>query len=237
MSFVLIKISWILLFFYLCSDGPHLLSDVFQNMNEFEGHKLQSLTKEGLKFGDEDEDTIKKRTKAYKESFKTLTKYMKDKLVGKVGKVTVSQRVEKSPAVIVTSQYGHTANMERIMRAQTFANQDNIKAMAAQKTLELNPRHPLINELNKMVQESPDDENTKDMVTLIYDAAIMTSGFIHDDADNFAMRMYRTMANSMNVKSMELLDEIEVSFICRRVFDSFMPCIHATFSCHIFFTP
>jgi heat shock protein beta len=77
----------------------------FQHMAEFEGLKLQSLSKEGLKFGDEDEDTLKKRTKAYKESYKGLTKYMKDLYAAKVGKVTVSQRVERTPAIIVTSQY------------------------------------------------------------------------------------------------------------------------------------
>jgi heat shock protein beta len=90
-------------------------------MGEFDGHKLQSLTKEGAKFGDEDEELLKKRAKAYKESFKPLTKYLKDLFAGKINKVTISQRVEKSPSVIVTSQYGHSANMERIMRAQTFS--------------------------------------------------------------------------------------------------------------------
>jgi heat shock protein beta len=84
--------------------------------------KLQSLTKEGLKFGDEDEDVLKKRLKAYRESFKPLTKYLKDLFAGKIAKVTVSQRVDKTPSIIVTSQYGHTANMERIVRAQTFSS-------------------------------------------------------------------------------------------------------------------
>ncbi len=98
------------------------ISDAIGNLGDFDGMKMQSLTKEGLKFGDEDEDTLKKRLKAYRESFKPLTTYLKTLFEGKLGKVTVSQRVEKTPAIIVTSQYGHTANMERIMRAQTFAN-------------------------------------------------------------------------------------------------------------------
>lgn len=91
-------------------------------MGDFDGLRMQSLTKEGLKFGDEDEDVVKKRLKAYREAFKPLTTYLKDLFAGKVSKVTVSQRVETTPSIIVTSQYGHTANMERIMRAQTFAN-------------------------------------------------------------------------------------------------------------------
>ena len=91
-------------------------------MGDFDGLKLQSLTKEGLKFGDEDEETLKKRLKAYRDTFKPLTSYLKDLFAGKISKVTVSQRVETTPSIIVTSQFGHTANMERIMRAQTFAN-------------------------------------------------------------------------------------------------------------------
>jgi HSP90 family molecular chaperone len=184
--------------------------DAFQHLADFDGHKLQSLTKEGLKFGDEDEDTIKKRAKAYKETFKPLTKFLKETLTGKVAKVVVSQRVENSPSVIVTSQYGHTANMERIMRAQTFSSPEQLKAIAASRTLELNPRHPIIIELNKIVVESPDSETTKDLVSLVYDTALLTSGFTQDDPENFAARMYRTIGNTLNVKSFELVDEIEI---------------------------
>lgn len=144
-------------------------------MGEFDGHKLQSLAKEGAKFGDEDEDVVKKRQKAYKESFKPLTKYLKDLFVGKVAKVSVSQRVESSPSVIITSQYGNSANMERIMRAQTFADQSNIKTMSASKTLELNPRHPIIINLNKRIIEQPDEQSTKDLAFLVYDTALISS--------------------------------------------------------------
>jgi len=183
---------------------------VVQNLGDFDGHKLQSLTKEGLKFGDEDEDTLKKRTKAYRDSFKPLTKFMKEMLSGKVAKVIVSQRVEQSPAVIVTSQYGHTANMERIMRAQTFANPEALKSMMASKTLELNPRHPIIVELNKKVQEDADSEATRNLAHLVFDTALMTSGFAHDDVDSFALRMQQVLASSLNVKSMDLVEEIAV---------------------------
>jgi heat shock protein beta len=182
----------------------------FQYLGEFDGHKLQSLTKEGAKFGDEDEEIVKKRAKAYKESFKPLTKYLKDLFAGKVTKVTVSQRVEKSPSVIVTSQYGNSANMERIMRAQTFSNQENLKGMVASKTLEINPRHPIIVELKKRVQSEPEAQSTKDLAYLLYDTALVTSGFSQDDLDSYAERMYRTMASALNVKSMDLEAEIEV---------------------------
>lgn len=181
-----------------------------QNLGDFDGHKLQSLTKEGLKFGDEDENTLKKRIKMYRETFKPLTKYLKELLAGKVAKVTVSQRVEQSPSVIVTSQYGHTANMERIMRAQTFANPEVLKTMMAAKTLELNPRHPIIVQLNKRVQSAPDAEETRTLAHLVYDTALLASGFTHDDVDTFAARMYSVLGNELNLQSLELEDELVV---------------------------
>lgn len=182
----------------------------FQHMGEFDGHKLQSLSKEGVKFGDEDEEVTKKRTQVYKDMFKPLTRYLKDLYASKIGKVTVSNRLESTPAVIVTGQYGHSANMERIMRAQTFSDPSQLKTMAAQRVLELNPRHPLIIELGKAVEESPDDERTQDLAWLMYDTALMGSGFAQEDLELFTARMYRTMANTMNVPSMELVEEIEV---------------------------
>merc|ERR1711871_224083 len=88
-----------------------------QNLTEFDGKKLQSVTKEGLKFGDE-EEVDKKRTELYKEQFKPLTKWMKELYGENVEKITVSNRIEDTPCVFVTSQYGYSANMERIMQSR-----------------------------------------------------------------------------------------------------------------------
>merc|ERR1712196_242765 len=96
------------------------------------------------------------------------------------------------------------------MRAQTFSSGDQMKAMAASKTLELNPRHPIISALNDLVDTAPDAQDTTDLAHLIYDTALVTSGFIQDEPEAFAERMYRTMATQLSVESMELLDEIEV---------------------------
>merc|ERR1711988_1685246 len=183
---------------------------VFQHVSEFEGIKLQSLSKEGIKFGDEDEATLKRRNKAYKESFKELTKYLKDMLSGKVSKVSVSQRVVDSPAVIVTGQFGHTANMERVMRAQTMAQVDSMRSMSASKTLELNPRHPIIVALKDLVEASPDEQDTKDAAMLVFDTALLSSGFLQDDLDEFTQRMYRSVGKSLSVESFDLVDEIEL---------------------------
>merc|ERR1711871_977543 len=185
---------------------------VMQHLGDFDGHKLQSLTKEGVKFGDEDEDMAKKRAKVYKETFKPLTKFFKDTLGSKIAKVVVSERAVNEPAIIVASQYGQSANMELIMRAQTFADSSRVNQMTSSRTLELNPRHPIISKLNTALSEdgAEDEESHKDLAWLIHDTALTSSGFIQDDAESFAERMYRTIAGSLDVKSMELEPEIEV---------------------------
>ena len=183
---------------------------VCQSLSDYDGHKLQSLTKEGAKFGDEDEALIKKRSKQYKENFKPLTKFMKTLLEGKVSKVLVSQRIENVPSIIVTSQYGNSANMERIMRAQTFASGDNIRMMSAQKTLELNPRHPIVIELNNRATADPDAQSTKDLAFLLFDTALLASGFTQEDLEGYSSRMIRTIASNLQLSSLELAPEIEV---------------------------
>lgn len=96
------------------------------------------------------------------------------------------------------------------MRAQTFANPESVKQMTASRTLELNPRHPIIVELNSLAQSAPEAETTKDLAWLLYDTALLNSGFVQTETELFAQRMYRTIANSLNVKSMDLAPEVEV---------------------------
>ena len=188
-----------------------VFADAIQSLSDFEGHRLQSLTKEGAKFDDEDDKVVKRRGKAYKELFKPLTKYLKAQLGDKVNKVIVSQRLDKSPSVIVTGQYGNTANMERIMRAQTFASGDSLRYMAAQKTLELNPRHPIVVKLNELAESAPDDQATKDLGALLYDSALLISGFPQDDLEGYSERVIRTVAKGLGVESLELAPELQVS--------------------------
>lgn len=183
---------------------------VIQNLADYEGSKLQSLTKEGVKFGDEDEDMLKKRMKMYKDNFKPLTKLIKETLKDKVSKVTISQRLESTPSMIVTGAYGHSANMERIMRAQTFGNPDAMKMMVSQRTLEINPRHPIVTKLNILAQEETPTNEALDLVAALYDTALLNSGFMHDDIEGFSDRMYRMMASNLNLESLELEPELEV---------------------------
>jgi HSP90 family molecular chaperone len=101
--------------------------------------------------------------------------------------------------------------MERIMRAQTLSDPKNMKAMSASRTMEINPRHPIIIELSKLASESPEEQSTKDLAWLLYDTALLTSGFSQDEPELFAERMYRTLGSSLNIKSFDLAEEIEVA--------------------------
>merc|ERR1712046_138267 len=181
-----------------------------QHVTEFDGKKLQSVSKEGLSFGDSDEKTEKKRIDIYKKKFTPLTDYLKDLFDGKVSKVTVSPRVETTPCILVTSQYGNSANMERIMRSQAFSDPSKSQYMNSQKVMEINPRHPIIAELNRQVEQSPESEETADTAWLLYDTALLQSGFTQDDVDAFALRMYRTMRGALKLESLELEPEVDV---------------------------
>jgi len=181
-----------------------------QHVTEFDGKKLQSASKEGLSFGDADEKTEKKRLDLYKEQYQPLTNYLKKLFDSKVGKVVVSPRVETTPCILVTSQYGNSANMERIMRSQAFSDPSKAQYMNSPKTMEINPRHPIIAELNRQVTANPEAEATADTAWLLYDTALLQSGFIQDDVDSFAVRMYRTMKGALKLDSLELEEEIAV---------------------------
>merc|ERR1711959_554385 len=138
-----------------------------QNLTEFDGKKLQAVTKEGLTFGDEDEKVVEKREKIYKEQLKSVTEGLTKHLGSKVEKVVISTRVVESPAVLVTSKYGYSANMERIMKSQAFADQKQASYMMSKKTMEINPRHPIITKLNAMAKANKDGQQAKDLCNLL----------------------------------------------------------------------
>lgn len=181
-----------------------------QHVTEFDGKKLQSVSKEGLSFGDADEKAEKKRLEVYKENYTPLTEYLKELYGPKISKVVVSPRVETTPCILVTGQYGNSANMERIMRSQAFSDPGRAQYMNSAKTMEINPRHPIVAELNRHVEENAKSQELADTAWLLYDTALLQSGFLQDDVDAFASRMYRTMKGALNLESLELEDEIEV---------------------------
>jgi len=183
-----------------------------QQIPEFEGKKLQSISKEGLKFGDEDEKTVKSREKYYKEAFASLVEYLKTLFKGKIKEVAISHRIESAPSVIVTGRYGHSANMERIMRTQSINDPAKYNALLAQKTMEINPRHPIVVELNRRLQEHGDDaDGVLDTAWLLYDTALLESGFTHDDVPKFTSRVLNAMRSGLHLPNLDLHDEAEIA--------------------------
>jgi heat shock protein beta len=166
---------------------------VVQTLTEFDGNQLQSVSKEGLKLGDE------AKQDKYKEKFEPLTAWLKKVYDSKVEKVSISNRLAKSPCVLVTGQYGWSANMERIMRAQTFADASKQSYMMSKKTMEINPRHPIIIELATKSAENPDDPGLQDLANLMFDAALIQSGFSMESAEEFATRIHRVVGVGLDV--------------------------------------
>merc|ERR1711942_561422 len=162
---------------------------VVQQLKEFDGKNLVSVTKEGLELPEDEEE--KKKKEADKEKFEPLCKVMKDILDKKVEKVVVSSRLVSSSCCIVTSQYGWTANMERIMKAQALRDSSTLGYMAAKKQLEINPEHPIMETLRKKADADKNDKSVKDLVMLLYETALLASGFGLEDPQIHAGRIYR----------------------------------------------
>merc|ERR1711861_38547 len=145
-----------------------------QQLKEYDGKKLKSTTKEGLDIDDEDE---KKKLEECKAEFEPLTKLMKEVLGDKVEKVIVSGRVMDSPCVLTTSEYGWSANMERIMKAQALRDNSMTSYMVSKKTMEINPKHSIMTELKKKATADKSDKTVKDLIWLLFDTSLLTSGF------------------------------------------------------------
>jgi molecular chaperone HtpG len=152
---------------------------VVQQLKEYDGKTLVSVTKEGLELPEDEEE--KKRFEDNKTKFETLCKVMKDILDKKVEKVVVSNRLVDSPCCIVTSQYGWTANMERIMKAQALRDTSTMGYMAAKKHLEINPDHSILENLRIKAEADKNDKSVKDLVMLLFETSLLSSGFSLED--------------------------------------------------------
>uniref|UniRef100_A0A023FAL3 Heat shock protein 83 n=2 Tax=Triatoma infestans TaxID=30076 RepID=A0A023FAL3_TRIIF len=171
---------------------------VVQQMKEFDGKQLISVTKEGLELP-EDEDEKKKREED-KARFEGLCKVMKDILDKKVEKVVVSNRLVDSPCCIVTSQYGWTANMERIMKAQALRDTSTMGYMAAKKHLEINPDHSIIETLRQKAEADKNDKSVKDLVILLFETSLLSSGFALEEPQVHASRIYRMIKLGLGIE-------------------------------------
>ncbi|CAG5132920.1 unnamed protein product [Candidula unifasciata] len=169
-----------------------------QQLKEYDGKNLVCVTKEGLQLP-EDEDE-KKRWEEAKAQYEGLCKVMKEILDKKVEKVVVSNRLVTSPCCIVTSQYGWSANMERIMKAQALRDTSTMGYMAAKKHLEINPDHPIIKTLKAKADADKNDKAVKDLVLLLFETSLLASGFSTDDPTSFANRIHRMIKLGLGIE-------------------------------------
>merc|ERR1711923_456138 len=170
---------------------------VVQQLKEFDGKNLVSVTKEGLELPEDEEE--KKKREADKEKFEPLCKVMKDILDKKVEKVVVSNRLVNSPCCIVTSQYGWTANMERIMKAQALRDTSTMGYIAAKKHLEVNPDHSIVENLRQRAEADKNDKSVKDLVLLLFETSLLSSGFSLEDPAVHARRIHRMIKLGLGI--------------------------------------
>jgi molecular chaperone HtpG len=172
-----------------------------QQLKEFEGKKFKNIAKEGLELARDEEE--KKKLEELKKATEDLCKVVKDTLGEKVEKVVTGERLASSPCVIVTGEFGWTANMERIMKAQALRNSGMSSYMTSKKTLEINPSHPIIAELRKKVEKDKNDKTVKDLIWLLFETSLLTSGFSLDEPTTFASRIHRMIKLGLSIDDTE----------------------------------
>jgi len=179
---------------------------------EFEGKKFQNVAKEGFSL-DGDTEAAKERKNEIKERFEPLTKWMQeDALKDHILRAEISERLDKSPCALITSRFGWTANMQRIIQSQTHSKTQDMQRdyyLNQKKALEINPRHPLIKELLRRVEDNPADEAAKDMALMMFNTATLRSGYMLKDTVAFANHIENIMRTQLGVDKDEQVDEEE----------------------------
>merc|ERR1712151_652782 len=200
--------------------SDHLDEPCIQKLADYEGKKFVSIQKADVKL-DETEEEKKKFTKV-KDMYKPLTDWWKEKLTDltekgdlkdagvKIEAVSISKRLTDSPVVVVTSQFGYSAQQEKIMKAQAFQNKDQISMMSGRKTLEINPNHPVVVDLLSKVKDDKDNSAALDTAQVLFQTALIESGYEIADASALVSRVYRLMSKELGVDPDAPLAEVEV---------------------------
>jgi heat shock protein 90kDa beta len=185
-----------------------------QHLSEYEKRKVKSIAKDDVNILDGSDEISKKKLQKLKEMYKPLTEWFKKTLGKEVEKVIISNKLEDDPVYILTSQYGYSAQMEKINRAQAFANQEKAAShMLAKKTLELNPHHPVIKEMLTRVKGAIGgeiDDSVKEYAILLYNMALLNSGFLIENPADFIAPMQKLLKVGFGMKSDAPVEEIEV---------------------------
>eukprot|EP01018_Ginkgo_biloba_P032792 Gb_24462 [translate_table: standard] len=176
-------------------------------LKEYDGKKLVSATKEGLKLEETEDEKKKKEEK--KAAFESLCTVIKEILGDRVEKVVVSDRIVDSPCCLVTAEYGWTANMERIMKAQALRDSSMSSYMSSKKTMEINPENAIMDELRKRAEADKNDRSVKDLVLLLYETALLTSGFSLEDPNTFGSRIHRMLKLGLSIDDAENAEELD----------------------------
>merc|ERR1711881_208818 len=180
---------------------------VIQQLKDFEDKKLKNCSKEGIDLED-DEDT-KKKLEEQKAAFEGLCTLIKEVLGDKVEKVLVGNRMLESPCILVTSEWGWSANMERIMKAQALRDSSMSSYMVSKKTLEINPEHSIVVELKKRADVDKSDRTIKDLIWLLYETSLLTSGFSLDEPTGFGNRIHRMIKFALTINEDEKVEDDE----------------------------
>ncbi|KAK1552754.1 hypothetical protein Q3G72_022993 [Acer saccharum] len=164
-----------------------------QNLQTYKEKKFVDISKEDLELGDEDE--VKEREN--KQEYNLLCDWIKQQLGEKVAKVQVSKRLSSSPCVLVSGKFGWSANMERLMKAQALGDTSSLEFMRGRRILEINPDHPIVKDLNAACKNAPDSSDAKRAVDLLYDTALISSGFSPDSPAELGNKIYEMMAMAL----------------------------------------
>merc|ERR1719318_608279 len=198
----------------------HLDEPCLQKLADYEGKKFVSIQKADVKLDETDEE--KKRFAKIKDMYRPLTDWWRETLGHltergamadsgvKVEKVDVSKRLTESPVVVVTSQFGYSAQQERVMKAQAFQNKEQLNMMAGRKTLEINPNHPVVVDLLSKVKANKNDKQAYDTAQVLFQTALIESGFEIADPSVLVNRVYRLMSKELGVDPDAPLAEIDV---------------------------
>merc|ERR1712017_41546 len=200
--------------------ADHLDEPCIQKLADYEGKKFVSIQKADVKLDETEEE--KKKFSKLKDMYKPLTDWWKEKLTDltekgamkesgvKVEKVELSKRLTESPVVVVTSQFGYSAQQERVMKAQAFQNKDQLSMMSGRKTLEVNPNHPVITDLLAKIKADKSDKAALDSCQVLFQTALIESGYEIADPSALVSRVYRLMSKELGVDPDAPIKEVEV---------------------------